>query len=68
VAEKGAAGLYEIGERMETEGYSDAFITKWIMSQIERYYPTQEPKTPSINNTKIYAGGPSGGTMYYEVR
>lgn len=40
VEEKGVDGLYDVGEMLDREGYSNAFITDYIASMIETYFPT----------------------------
>lgn len=65
-ADKGLDGLYEIGEQLEFEGYSQAFIEKWIASEIERLSPKPK-KTPETQPTGV-AGGGGGGTWYLETR
>lgn len=42
VEEKGVAGLYDVGAKMEREGYSDAFITSWMEDQIKKLLPEEE--------------------------
>lgn len=62
--EKGVEGLYKVGERMENEGYSDAFITKWIMSQLDAFYGSKEQNDEKISAHILSIGGGASGTYY----
>lgn len=62
IAEKGVAGLYDVGEMLEREGYSDSFITSWIQSQLEDLNPDGN------QGNVVHVGGGGGGTWYAEVR
>jgi hypothetical protein len=63
----GIDGLYDIGAKMEREGYSDSFITSWIEEQIQKYFPDLEKEQPPKKATSP-GGGRSGlGTVYNAI-
>ena len=66
VATQGVNGLYAIGEQMEFEGYSDAFISAWIEKEMNRLFP--ESKQAIVKPGSGVSGGGGGGTMYNAVK
>ena len=67
IEESGIDGLYDVGARMEREGYSDSFITSWIEEQIKKHFPNLGNGQPPKKVTPT-GGGRSGlGTVYNEI-
>ena len=69
VEEKGVAGLYDVGAKMEREGYSDAFITSWMEDQIKKLLPEEEKKEDPVSTDKPILASPGGpdSTWYWEI-
>lgn len=65
-AESGADGLYAIGEQLEFEGYSQAFIDSWIKSELNRLQSAnQQPETSAFWNKQIdLLGGSPFARLY----
>ena len=65
---KGIDALYEIGETLENEGYSEDFIEKWIASEIKRLFPVEQQISGGIISGIGSAISGALGTMYSQLK